>query len=248
MAAVTPAVVAHRGASAARPENTLAAFEWAKAAGANAIEFDVHATSDGALVVHHDFALERTTSGTGLVVERDLDYVRALDAGSWFDPTYAGERVPLLDEVLSLDGLEFELELKGFGAAFLEAAVAAVVAHDALGRTEFTSFNLPMLVALKRAFPEARLGLFTRRREAWMAESIFVRQAVSVASLGGFDSVHVCAADITTTIVERLHEEGFVVLANDAVDAGEMRRALGAGVDRLSTDDIEVAVEVASGG
>jgi len=239
MAAVTPAVVAHRGASAARPENTLAAFEWAKAAGANAIEFDVHATSDGALVVHHDFALERTTSGTGLVVERDLDYVRALDAGSWFDPTYAGERVPLLDEVLSLDGLEFELELKGFGAAFLEAAVAAVVAHDALGRTEFTSFNLPMLVALKRAFPEARLGLFTRRREAWMAESIFVRQAVSV---------HVCAADITTTIVERLHEEGFVVLANDAVDAGEMRRALGAGVDRLSTDDIEVAVEVASGG
>jgi glycerophosphoryl diester phosphodiesterase len=248
MAAVSPTVVAHRGASAARPENTMTAFEWAKTAGAGAIEFDVHATSDGALVVHHDFTLDRTTSGTGLVVERPLAYVRALDAGSWFDPAYSGERVPLLDEVLAIEGIELELELKGFGATFLEAAVETVVARGALGRTEFTSFNLPMLVALKRAHPEARLGLFTRRREPWMPESILLRQAVSVASLGGFDVVHVFAADVTPRIVAALHAEGFVVHANDAADEGEMRGALGAGVDRFSANDLGLAVEVAAGG
>jgi glycerophosphoryl diester phosphodiesterase len=248
MAAVSSTVVAHRGASAARPENTMTAFEWAKAAGAGGIEFDVHATADGALVVHHDFALDRTTSGTGLVVERSLAYVRALDAGSWFDPAYAGERVPLLDEVLAIEGVELELELKGFGAAFLEAAVETVIARGALGRTEFTSSNLPMLVALKRAHPDARLGLFTRRREAWMPESILFRQAVSVASLGGFDVVHVFAADVTPRIVAALHAEGLVVHANDAADEGEMRGALGAGVDRFSADDVGLAVEVAAGG
>jgi glycerophosphoryl diester phosphodiesterase len=204
----------------------MTAFEWAKTAGAGAIEFDVHATSDGALVVHHDFTLDRTTSGTGLVVERPLAYVRALDAGSWFDPAYSGERVPLLDEVLAIEGIELELELKGFGATFLEAAVETVVARGALGRTEFTSFNLPMLVALK----------------------ILLRQAVSVASLGGFDVVHVFAADVTPRIVAALHAEGFVVHANDAADEGEMRGALGAGVDRFSADDLGLAVEVAAGG
>jgi glycerophosphoryl diester phosphodiesterase len=248
MAAVSPTVVAHRGDSAARPENTMAAFESAKAAGAGAIEFDVHATSDGALVVHHDFALDRTTSGTGLVVERPLSYVRGLDAGSWFDPVYARESVPLLDEVLAIDGIELELELKGFGAAFLEATVETVAAHGALGRTEFTSSNLPMLVALKRWHSEARLGLFTRRREAWMPESILLRQAVSVASLGGFAVVHVFASDVTPRIVAALHAEGLIVHANDATDEGEMRRSLGAGVDRFSADDVGLAVEVAAGG
>ncbi|MGH9006883.1 MAG: glycerophosphodiester phosphodiesterase [Acidimicrobiales bacterium] len=172
--------------------------------------------------------------------------VRALDARSWFDPAYAGEQVPLLDEVLSLTGLEFELELKGFGAAFLEAAVTTVIAHEAMGYTEFTSSNLPMLVALKRAHPEARLGLFMRRREEWMPESIFLRQAVSVATLGGFDVVHIYACDITPSIVAGLRGEGFVVHANDAADAEDIRRAIVSGVDRFSANEIALAVELAT--
>ncbi|MGH9045997.1 MAG: glycerophosphodiester phosphodiesterase [Acidimicrobiales bacterium] len=242
-----PTVVAHRGASATRPENTLSAFDHAKALGATALEFDVHATADGALVVHHDYSLDRTTSGSGLVLERDLDYIRSLDAGSWFDPACTGERVPLLDEVLGIDGVELELELKGFGAAFAKGVLEEVLAHDGLGRTEFTSWDLAMLIELKRQRPDARTGLFSRRREAWMPDTVFVQHALSVATLGHFDVIHVYASDVTPSTVEQLHAHGFVVHANDAADAAQMRSAVRAGADRFSADEVELALEVANG-
>src|SRR5690606_12934395 len=92
-------IVAHRGSSAEAPECTLASIRRAIAAGATAAEIDVRTTKDGALVVLHDATLNRTTNGTGAVNERTLAEVRALDAGSWFDPKFAGEKVPTLAEV-----------------------------------------------------------------------------------------------------------------------------------------------------
>jgi glycerophosphoryl diester phosphodiesterase len=154
-------IVAHRGASTVRPENTLAAFRTAIDLGADAIEFDVHSTSDGALVVHHDYLLDRTTTGTGPVHERDLRYVRGLDAGAWFDRRYRSERVPVLGEVLSFAGIDFELELKGFTWNHMQTALDTVRAYDAIERTEFTSWHVPMLLALKDACPEARVGVFS---------------------------------------------------------------------------------------
>ena len=68
---------------------------------ADAIEFDVHVTSDGVPVVFHDYDLARTTSGIGYVFEQTIDQVRLVDAGSWLDPRYAEEKVPLLEEVLN---------------------------------------------------------------------------------------------------------------------------------------------------
>ena len=212
--------------------------------GANGIEFDVHATADGALVVHHDYLLDRTTSGNGLVFERDLSYVRSLDAGSWFGAGFEGERVPLLDEVLAIDDVEFELELKGFGPQLLSDVLAAVRDSDALGRTEFTSWNIPMLLALKDRCPEARLGLFSRRRENWMLDQVFERTVMSAVPFGAFDVVHVYAADVTSSLVDRIHACGVVAHGNDAADSAEIRSALQAGVDRVSTDDVELAVGV----
>src|SRR3954463_888507 len=92
--------VAHRGYSAVAPENTLPALTAAARAGATYVEFDVRTTADGVPVVIHDRTVDRTTSGTGLVADLTMDEVRALDAGSWFAPAYAGLRVPLLTEVL----------------------------------------------------------------------------------------------------------------------------------------------------
>jgi len=70
-------------------------------------------TSDGAPVVIHDYELARTTSGIGYVHELTADNVCSLDAGLWFDKRFAGEQVPLLEEVLSLERINFELEVKG---------------------------------------------------------------------------------------------------------------------------------------
>lgn len=95
-------VVAHRGASAVAPENTLAAINTAIAAGIPMVEVDVQLTSDGHVVLFHDRTVGRTTSGRGRMHRFRYSELSALDAGEWFDPTYRGERVPLLEEALRL--------------------------------------------------------------------------------------------------------------------------------------------------
>ena len=99
-----PYVLAHRGASGYAPENTFAAFDRAIEMGAPGAETDVRATADGVLVLLHDRTLDRTTDGHGPVAELELAGVQALDAGSWLDPRFAGERIPTADAFLARYG------------------------------------------------------------------------------------------------------------------------------------------------
>ena len=89
-------VIAHRGASGQAPENTLAAIHKALAIGVDMIEMDVRQTRDGAIVLMHDRTLNRTTNGKGRVAKKSLSELQTLDAGSWFDPSFANERIPEL--------------------------------------------------------------------------------------------------------------------------------------------------------
>lgn len=96
-------ICAHRGLEDRVPENTLAAFESALKRGM-AIELDVQMTSDEELVIMHDFTVDRTTDGSGRVEQLSLADLQALDAGSWFGPEFAGQRVPTFDAVLEMVG------------------------------------------------------------------------------------------------------------------------------------------------
>ncbi len=95
-------VVGHRGASGLAPENTLPALEVGIAAGANLVEVDVQRTTDGVLIVFHDDNLERLTNGKGVMAQKSLAELQALDAGSHFSPEFAGTTLPTLDETLAL--------------------------------------------------------------------------------------------------------------------------------------------------
>jgi glycerophosphoryl diester phosphodiesterase len=143
--------VAHRGYSAVAPENTLPAFEAALRGGATIVEFDVRTTVDGVPMVIHDRTLERTTTGTGSFWEAAYDEVRALDAGSWFSPAYAGVRVPTLAETIDLIApadVELLLEIKPpAGADQVKAILEQVAARGLLDRTIVQSFD-PAVVAL----------------------------------------------------------------------------------------------------
>src|SRR3990170_1715594 len=110
-------IIAHRGYSARAPENTLAALEAAVAAGADAVEFDLHTAACGTPVLFHDAMLSRTTNGVGPLRRRTLDQLKALDAGKWFSPDFAGERIPSFEETLrALKGRTGTIyaEVKGF--------------------------------------------------------------------------------------------------------------------------------------
>ena len=142
-------VYAHRGDSAAYPENTLLAFRKAMESGAYGVELDLHATADGTVVVIHDRSLERTTTGRGYVDEMTLAAVREADAGS-------GERVPTFAEVLELvgDRLHFDLEVKQPG---IEAAVLDVLSAFPATRWAISSFDWEILKRLRELSPAAEL-------------------------------------------------------------------------------------------
>ena len=234
-------IIGHRGASAEAPENTLAAFAAAAGLGADGVEFDVQSTVDNELVVIHDLTLDRTTNGRGAVFETRWSDIACLDAGSWFSPRFNDQRVPRLVEVLALSGLEFELELKGYGFSFLEGVLHLTDEAAAFDRIEFTSSNVLLLVRLKSLRPHARIGMFNRRPEPNASESAFEHQIVVSAETSGADIVHVYSGAITARIVERLHELGFEVHANDADSPELLRRAIDSGADRLSTCDVRSA-------
>ncbi len=143
-AAESPLIVAHRGLLLNAPENTLANFRACLELRLG-FEFDVERTTDGKLVCIHDDTVDRTTNGTGKVSELTLEEIRRLDAGSWFDPRFAGETVPTIDEVLELIAeyqqldvlIAVDLKAEGVEQEVIRLAERHLVLHKLLfiGRT-----------------------------------------------------------------------------------------------------------------
>lgn len=159
-------VIAHRGSSVDRPENTLAAARRAIEAGATAIEIDVRTTRDGHLVVLHDKTVDRTTNGTGDVGRMTLAEIQRLDAGSWFSPEYRNERVPTVAELLTLcreHGIDALLDLKESGEEYAERVAAVVRAAGDPRRTIVGARSVEQARLFRKLLPESRqLGFIAR--------------------------------------------------------------------------------------
>jgi len=236
-----PYLLAHRGASGYAPENTIAAFDRALALRSDGIETDLRASKDGALVLIHDERVDRTTDGEGPVAEMTLDELRRLDAGSSYNPRFAGERVPTLDALLDRVGgrLPLCLEVKQPG---IEARVVAAVRErsllkpiptielrsrdqTALPPVSFSSFSFDACLAVKKEAPEALVGFLTSTFDEATIER------VAEAKLG-----QVCprADGCSSELVLRARDRGLSVRAWRVDDREALRRAVDAGVDGLT--------------
>lgn len=144
-------VFAHRGASASAPQNTLAAFEQAAQQGAQGIELDVHLTRGGHLAVIHDATVDATTDGQGAVAEMSLAQLKELDAGAWFAPDFAGERIPTLDEVFAAVGrrLFINVEIKSSAQGIENAVADCLRRNQMLSRVLVSSFDPDVLRRLR---------------------------------------------------------------------------------------------------
>ncbi|MFE6968426.1 glycerophosphodiester phosphodiesterase [Isoptericola sp. NPDC057653] len=158
-----PVTAAHRGYSAVNPENTLAAYAAAMKAGAEYVEIDVHTTADDVPVVMHDQTVDRTTDGTGDVAFLPSSYVGGIDAGSWFSPAFAGERVPTFAQVLDLmktGGSDLLLEIKGPETrAEVNRTVDMITAAGLEDRVVLQSFDEDALRFAYDRAPQIPLGL-----------------------------------------------------------------------------------------
>lgn len=201
-------IIAHRGASAYAPENTLAAFQKALDMGAKAVEFDVQMTADGELIVIHDDFLSRTTNGQGLVIQTDYEVIKTLDAGSWFDPIFKDEKIPLLKEVLILlkDRVEVHLEIKkiAFEKRPIEEAIYQCVKEIGMvDQVIFSSFDHQCLLYLSKTY-HVTIGMLTG--------SSLVEPAGYIKSTGiALSSYNPSAEYVSQSLVAAIHGDGYQV-------------------------------------
>lgn len=226
-----PWVIAHRGASAYAPENTMAAFRLAAEMGVNFIETDLQLTRDSKLVAFHDAQLGRTTKGQGLIREHTLAELRELDAGSWFDPKFAGEKIPTLEEIIAFareKDVVFYLEVKAGDTWGVEhALVSALWQAKEVAHAAVLSFELSALANVRRQEPTLISGyLFDEPKADAIAEAVRVgaRQIAPNHRL------------LTKELVSAAHAAYLQVVTWTVNDPEEMRAALSTGVNGVMTD------------
>jgi len=165
-------LIGHRGLAGLAPENTPASFRAAAAHGLPMVEFDVRLSRDGIPLVFHDDTLERTTDGTGPVAEQDWAAIATLDAGAWFAPAFAGERVPSLEQVLRLCrelGLAVNMEIKpdtGRETDTAETALALALRlwPDSAPPPVVSSFEIACLETARQTVPHWPRALLAETR------------------------------------------------------------------------------------
>jgi glycerophosphoryl diester phosphodiesterase len=227
--------IAHRGASGHAPENTMAAFCRAVELGARFIETDLQITRDARVIAIHDFALDRTTSGTGQVHLLTLEQIRALDAGAWFGDRgarpFAGERVPTLGEILDFakeHDVIFYLEIKSGPAWGVEhAVVAALRDQKASARVVILSFDPATLDSVHRLDSTMMTGLLCEHPSSDLVERTVRAGARQLVAGGDL---------VTTAVVEKAHHAGLQVVAWTINEPDQMRRLIAEGVDGMITD------------
>lgn len=237
-----PLVVAHRGFSAAAPENTVAAINAAITAGADMIELDCHLTRDGRAVIIHDSTLIRTTGRNGFVGEFNYNDLSGLDAGSWFSGDFSGERIPLLDDVLELlkqkVPLLLELKTHSFNRNLPEAVVKAITKTqntDVILQC-FSDNHLRKLKSLSPTIKLHKLVTGNLRLLPFLHLDERLKRGRSEIRYKDVQAVNHNHKHVNVNLVNRLHERGQQIFTWTVNEEKEMRKMISCGVDGIITD------------
>lgn len=233
-------IIAHRGHKVGAPEQTLAAFRLAVEHGATMLEADLRFTRDGVPVMLHDRLLDRTTSGTGPVDAMDWREVAKLDAGKWFDPRFAGARVPRLEELFELAetlGIALCIEAKGEGAENDRAALFAAREIERRGRLDIdvvASFEHEALAAAAAAVPGLRTAP-DRLPERGPSTAV---DLIAQARRARAKIIQHHFADLDAAVVAEVQAAGIEVWAWPMANEQEARFAYESGAIGLMGDDV----------
>ena len=225
----------------------MPAFESALNKGADGIELDVYMTADAKLVVHHDHYLGRTSEGSGFIGDFTLAQLQSLDAGSWFDTAFSGERMPTLDQVLALarGRTRYQIEMKSSSTALVHRVHETFSQLGLADAVDLTSFHVPLLVEASRLKPRCAIGVFfTDPLPRWMQPQLRQRQIIDWMIAMDAQTAHVRPALLTSRFVDQLHRAGFAIHGANLDCESEMRHAVEIGVDRFDTDRLETALTI----
>lgn len=236
-----PWVVGHRGAMGHAPENTMTSFEQALSLGADMIELDVRITKDGVPVIVHDANLDRTSNKNVNVADLAAKDILDLDAGSWFDLRFAGERIPRLATVLKWAQNKktkmkakpaFFVELKADGderrrEMLVKAVLDELKTYKALDRSVLISFDEPTLAICHKMSPGTSTGFLY---------SDFLHDALERAKRLKVNHILPRKDRVTGDLVTEAHENGMAVMAWTADRLDEFRKLVVWQVDAIATN------------
>ncbi|MER2496637.1 glycerophosphodiester phosphodiesterase family protein [Vibrio neptunius] len=228
-------ITGHRGAASLAPENTLVSIEYAAKSGALWVEIDTQLSADNIPVIIHDQTVDRCTNGKGKVSQLDAKALKALDAGSWFGPQFAGVTIPTLEEALDKCaelGLTLNLELKTYNDKTMDTLVEQVVKvvkqkNYPLDKLLLSSFSKEALAICQAQIPQVRRGFIC---EVWNDFSL-----TSLQDLGLF-SIHIDHHILDAKIAKSIKNAG-LGLHIWTLNAPEQAQAFyDLGVDYIITD------------
>jgi len=230
-------LIGHRGVHSLAPENTLASFRLAAQLGLNWIEFDTQPTKDEEWVVIHDATCQRTTNGKGLISELNFAEIRTLDAGSWFSYEFKEEKIPTLQEVITLGrtcDLQLNIEVKLEPEIILaETAFNSFIAilkeylSPLYPPPLISSFNIDFLKRLKTRMPELALGLLVEH---------FSLEAVELVEQFSFSTLNCSHGTFTPQNLEYLHSKQIPTLLFTVNDLETAHFWIEKGIYALFTD------------
>ena len=230
-----PPVLAHRGASADVPENTMSAFVRAIQLGIQWVEFDVMLAACGTPIIFHDETLDRTTNASGNVGDYTYAYLQTLDAGAWFKSTYAGERIPTLDQVaefLVATGLHANVEIKplpGQEEATVDATLKVMSAFFVEDSPQilYSSFSIPTLQYLRVRAPHCLMGLLMHE---WLPDWQQTAESLQCVAINVNEGI------LTAERVRQIKDTGRLLLSYTVNDVDRADQLYGWGVDAVFSD------------
>ncbi len=240
--------IAHRGASAYAPENTLSAIRKSIELGAKYIEIDVHMTKDGEVVAIHDSTINRTSNASGNVMDYSLDELRGYDFGSWFDSLFVGEKIPTLSEVLKLTAnkaiLIIELKYGEEKYPKIEEKVIEIVKNLQLSKQIILkSFSYRILNKFQKIAPGIERLYCIFWGNSWFTVDDFIRFN-GVFEMASFKYLQVHKYFLTQELIEQAHKKGIRVVVWDVHDQQTMKKFVEMGVDFIETDNVDYVLNL----
>lgn len=232
---------AHRGDNKSAPENTVPAFVSAVQKKAPQVEFDIHLTKDGQMVVIHDDTVDRTTNGKGRVADLTFDEIRALDAGVKRDPKFAGVKIPTPQEVLEVVPHEILCNVHLKNAAGVIPKITKLLQD--MGRLDhcFLACSTEQAAEAKALAPNIMVCNMSRQvgdRAAYVDATI-AAGAQFIQLLGPTEGLK--------PLVEKLHQHKVRVNYFEAHTEDKIRACIDAGVDFVLTDDLDLCLHLTQG-
>lgn len=240
-------IIAHRGASAYYPENTMIAFEKGMEMGAEMLEIDVTLSKDKVPVVFHDAKLNRHTNGKGYVSDFTLEELRQLDAGSWFSKQYAGQQMPTLEEVIDFasGNISLNIEIKPEAVSndrthgVEEQVINLVKKYDMESHISISSFDYRALEKLNKLAPRLSTALLYNKKQSG---SILPHQLVKMYKVDAFNCSY---RQLSKKWISDLHEHNIPSFIYTVDAPSKMRQLISAGVKGIFTNKPDVLRSVA---